>query len=240
MAAKKTTANVPKQALSKRRGTPTVESLCTHSVLFRLDGEWGTHDFEKLVRTLSQLQSLAVRATPNKRLVSTEAASQVMPWRGGFSVVNYFSALRADVPAELRPRIKRIRYSSPGIIEVLVGGAVVAGLMVRSIKKSAEAAGTVLDVLHKYRVHARELKLADIDLARGRVHLKKEQLEYIRMASKEIEQGGVIPAKLLDMVDASVQDHSLARLKARIAVLRRLEVLIRFDEEGLATLDEGE
>src|SRR5205814_5905484 len=62
---------------------------------------------------------------PNRDLEhSGNYAYEVFPWQGGYSAVDFYNRLKWAVSKRRRPRITRIEYASPGVIEL--GGLVVA------------------------------------------------------------------------------------------------------------------
>src|SRR5262245_9714287 len=89
-----------------------------------LDGEWSLENFSEFTRGYQDLYAFfhalqASGSADDEYGVRAHYAFRAYPWRGGWSAVDFYAALRAAIPVEERPRIVRIQYASPGLIELV-------------------------------------------------------------------------------------------------------------------------
>ena len=91
-----------------------------------IGGKWTLEDLYVFPRAYEQCYFLYLSLhQPNRDLEhSGNYAYEVFPWQGGYSAVDFYNRLKWAVSKRRRPRITRIEYASPGVIEL--GGLVVA------------------------------------------------------------------------------------------------------------------
>lgn len=81
-------------------------------------GNWFCHDFDKFTGLYSQLYAFFYCTTPQfiSNLSLKVESLLHSPWKGGFSRVNLFEALKRYIPAVHDLEVKKIVFNSPGEI----------------------------------------------------------------------------------------------------------------------------
>jgi hypothetical protein len=87
----------------------------------KLDNDWEMQELADLAKLYTQCYSL-VYSLSGDRVESTDeqvvdwfhGVYAKLPWRGGYTAVNFYNSLYAKIPYEQRPQIVEIRYASPG------------------------------------------------------------------------------------------------------------------------------
>ena len=120
-----------------------------------IDGNWSLEDLYVFPRAYEQcyFMYLALAAPPqaadDERIAR---AYEAFPWQGGYSAVDFYNQLKWSVPKRKRPTIIRIRYGSPGIIELgglLVSVAVIVERVVHTLCKAAREANQTYSAIHR-------------------------------------------------------------------------------------------
>lgn len=86
-----------------------------------IDGRWGIEDLRKfsdLVQDAYAFVFALTGAGTKSTRQHMESLFRKYPWRGGFSSVNFFDDLYRLIPSPERAQVKRIKYASPGFIEL--------------------------------------------------------------------------------------------------------------------------
>lgn len=165
-----------------------------------MDGEWGladlsgfgrqyNHLYAVLYSLLFYIADLSDVDEPSGWDWRDERAVHVYrayPWRGGYSAVNFYQSLLAQIPKDERPRIVRIEYASPGLLEV----ALVEVIARCSIKHIVTVVSdTFLKINATYsQIHRdmHERRLMRISAKREEIALTREQQEFARVSSERL------------------------------------------------------
>src|SRR4051794_32245808 len=88
-----------------------------------IDGRWGLENLAEFPRTYSQVYSIIYSLESDRQ--ETQADKRAIPytaypWIGGYSALNFYYGLYYLIPAEDRPRVASLRYSSPGHIDLFL------------------------------------------------------------------------------------------------------------------------
>jgi hypothetical protein len=199
-----------------------------------LDGEWTLFEFSQFARTYSQSYSVLYTLDPTIRLDADDEEIgyirhlyNAFPWRGGYSAVNFYEALRHRVPEEDRPTIKSIRYESPGWIELsLVVGI---ALSIKTIIKAFTASTKELNsTYHEIYTGMQNRKLTELDIKRKQIELTRDQRRFALESAEELAERMHFEhmAQLTEL-----SDNEVAALKILLSLYRRLRELEKIEQQ---------
>ncbi len=86
-----------------------------------IEGEWSLVDLYNFPRAFEQACFLVYSLMPERdedALERIHHAYRAFPWRGGYSVVNFYNQLKFVTSKEDRPQIASIHYASSSWLEV--------------------------------------------------------------------------------------------------------------------------
>ena len=222
----------------------------TYSI--HLDGDWSLDDFSAMPKPFLQLYSFHFHfVRRGKRLAfsaESDFATELIegdgqsatfnryPWQGGYSVVHFFDTLKVHTPDSFRPQVRRIAYASPGFIEL--GCCVAVALSVgKVIKIVCDSASTILRVYNEYHQEASrrnllrlEVQEKEISVAKQRISLRRDQLEFVREANAHLSSA--LKIRNVEALDRAT-GSPLRTMKVLMAYYRRLKVLMDFVEKGM-------
>src|SRR5258708_3921746 len=196
-----------------------------------IGGEWTLEALYIFPRAYEQCYFLYLALTPDTPEFEDDRvlyAYEAFPWQGGYSAVDFYNQLKWAVPRRRRPRITRIRYSSPGLIELGTLSVVVAlniEKVVRNICNSAKiVSGTYTAV---YR-----------DMQKRKLLRIKTEKEIRKLSPAEIR---IIEAHAEDIAD--ILDVNLGVLNERtgspyksvkilLSLFRRVRSLAWFQKDA--------
>jgi hypothetical protein len=196
-----------------------------------IGGKWTLEDLYVFPRLFEQCYFIYLALDPDSQEFDDDRvlhAYEAFPWQGGYSAVDFYNQLKWAVPRRRRPSITRIRYSSPGFIELGTLSVVVAlniEKVIRNICNSAKIiSGTYTAV---YR-----------DMQKRKLLRIKTEKEIRKLSLAEI---GVIEAHAEDIAD--ILDVNLdvlnertgspyKSLKILLSLFRRVRSLAAFQREG--------
>jgi hypothetical protein len=209
----------------------------------KIDGEWTLDNLYEFPRTYSQLYSLlyvlelasSELGDDSKEDLSdyrVESAFRSHPWRGGFSAVNFYQQLGYIVPNRDRPKIKSIRYESPGWLELTLAVAVASNIerLVTAFTKSGKHLNSLYKEIYK-GLHDR--RLMRIKVKRQEIALKRDQLRFVEESARSLSRG--LGFKNLDELNMLTQ-NPLGTLKILLSLYRRLRTLSKYESKGKADL----
>lgn len=142
-----------------------------------IDGKWETEELAYIPRKFIDLYSLLQNYKKPKKTTSEKMVD--MPWKGGFSAVNFYYYLRSSLL--IKPEIKAIQYASPGYIEFFADRET-SLIIKRNIDRylsNKEIIDTVYSNLSKY-IKDEEFNKMET------VFLTKEQEESLMQFSKNL------------------------------------------------------
>lgn len=199
------------------------------SVTVGIDGRWDIQDLadypQKLAAPYAFLYGL------KKTIISHVEAKKDLfiryPWRGGFSTVNFYRDLYALIPPVHRVIVEKIKYASPGEIQLQADSAVIEEL------HTAVAAMENLDSYGIYQQLRRDMSNFGF-LGRSPQEMK------ISAAAEEILEAhcrklahAISFTRLAELYELSGENWAHAA-KLLLAYYRRLEELAEFYESGKA------
>jgi len=158
------------------------------------------------------------------------------PWRGGYSTVHFFNRLYGTIPYSRKPRLKSIRYASPGWIELQAVIEVVHQIsgVVASLATTTWAAYECYGRIQKM---LSELKISNISAKERELELADKYAAFIGDALDEMSShlGEQDKARILEMAP-----NELAALKLELTVFRRLKPLVELENAGKLISDRNQ
>ena len=206
----------------------------THTQKLEVDGEWDMPDFGEFYSRYSDVYYFLSAShaftdenvDTEKRRAIKKAFAQT-PFKGGFSYVNFYATLPAAVPRSERLRMDRIKYESPGYVDVNGDGEAFmeTEAIIRSFLTNRAELRKIYEKFHSFLSKGRYLQMAAEDF-----QANDPANAYINHTS------GVLAEKLnlpnLDSVKSLVENNSLAFAKIILSLYRRLDETSRFFAQG--------
>jgi hypothetical protein len=195
----------------------------------RLDGSWNLEELSEATRDYIQLYGFVYSLLgdlPFGRRSEIDYLYGKFPWRGGYSTVNFFNQLFHKIPPELRPNVNRIRYESPGFIE-LEEVLIVAVSISAIVKAVCSSINMAHDTYRKIQKASTEHELTKIDLTSKELELTQRQLAFCDTESKRIAKILGLTDEQESLLDQRIQGNVVAKLKLLLSVYRRVEPLAK-------------
>jgi hypothetical protein len=199
-----------------------------------LNGDWDLGTMGEAFRAYTQLYAAAhfligsSEPIPLRR--SGETGQYSYPWRGGYSVVNLFRSLGAQLPKRFRPEVLEVTYASPGYIE-LVAACLAVSFVIRTITVSAHR------LLNVYKDVQKEIT------KRGLNQLEERQrtahVEFIEAAYGELTRTMALPDNAKARLQDATHEDPWARLKIVLALARRIETVAELTRAGIMSLNDA-
>jgi hypothetical protein len=199
-----------------------------------VDGEWDMPDFGEFYSRYSDVYyflSATHAFTDESR--STDARKVIKrtftttPFKGGFSYVNFFSALPASVTRHERLRMDKIRYESPGY--VLVHGDKdtfsETEALVRSFLDKRAQLRSMYNQLHEYLSKNKYLAMAGENFSS-----KDPAAGFIDDRATQIAEALGLPN--IEAVKSLVENNALVFAKIVLSLYRRLKDTAQFFAQG--------
>jgi len=195
-----------------------------------IGGKWTLEDLYVFPRAYEQCYFMYLalsdaREPEDERVVH---AYEAFPRQGGYSAVNFYNQLKWAVPKRRRPRLTRIEYSSPGVIELgglVVGVAVLIEKVVRTICNSAKDVNRTYSVIYR-DMHKRKLL---------RIKTENEIRKLTATERRVIEEHTDRIAHILDVDPSALNERtgsSYKSLKILLSLFRRVRSLSQFQTSG--------
>jgi len=159
----------------------------------------------------------------------SETGRYSYPWRGGFSAVNFFRSIHAQLPVRYRPEVLELSYASPGFIE-LVGYSAAISLVVRTVTKNAER---ILDLYKNIQEEIRKKELNKLEMRERHAHSS-----FIESAYRQLVDAIELPGDATERLHEVTEGDRWARLKIALALSRRIEKIAEFERANVLSLDE--
>ena len=196
-----------------------------------IGGEWTLEDLYVFPRAYEQCYFMYLALLSDAPEFEDDRvihAYEAFPWQGGYSAVNFYNQLKWAVPRKRRPRVTRIEYSSPGVIELgglVVGVAVLIEKVVRTICNSAK------DVNRTYSEIYRDMQ------KRKLLRVKREnEIRKLTAAERRVIEGHAERiAGVLDVDPRLLNERtgsSYKSLKILLSLFRRVRSLSQFQTNG--------
>lgn len=200
----------------------------------RLDGRWNLEELSAATKDYTQLYGFAyslLSDLPTARREEIDYIYGKFPWRGGYSTVNFFNQLFHKIPPNLRPKVERIQYASPGFIE-LTELLLVAGTVAGIVKAVCSTIGTAHDTYRKIQKGSVEHELAKINLTKEQLDLTQRKIAFCETASQSLVKLLGLTEVQDQLLDQKVQGNQIMKLKILLSVFRRVEPLSMKQSEG--------
>src|ERR1017187_1353263 len=199
------------------------------SGLYRIsiDGKWSLNDFYEFPHVYAQVYAFNCAFILERDEEDAERLAHTFssfPWRGGFSAVNFYNQLGAQVPKRLRPTVQSIRYASPGWMELglVISVAFNIGRVIDVVAKSGERINDFYTSIHK---GMRDRKLMQIDVKHKEIELAREQLDFVIQSSRKLPD--FMELDSLEKINMQ-SEHPLATLKILLSYYRRIRILNKY------------
>lgn len=225
----------PDSLLDTTHSVPLAESKYRISI----DGDWELEDWSVFPHNYGKAYALMYSLFERK----SGWAYHAYPWRGGYSTVNFYNALRDEIPEQHRPQVSSLQYSSPGWLELRL--SVPVALLV---KDSIKAYISHSNAREKYLDTMKELKARDllggqenrrlsvdsnVDSIGDSETLSEDDLSTIRSAMADLEKILNISGAVAEQLDA-VTSESLVSLKILLSYYRIIVILASYELDGRA------
>lgn len=210
---------------------PRIERKLNQSDSYRIeiDGKWLLRDFSDLFHLYNEVYSLYFLLD-----VSDESEPRVKealaryPWKGGYSVVNFYDDLFIYLGEENRPAVRAIQYASPGYIELSI--AVVVAMNIRRIVEQFTRAGHAInDLYHSIYKDLQARKLLSLDVRERELELSKKEAEFVGVMYSQFAQALEIPHPEAFL---KASPNVIAALKVLLSLFRRIQKLSQFQLQG--------
>ncbi len=204
------------------------------STQIELDGRWGLEELSDTTKDYIQLYGFAYSLISDLPVARQEEIDYIYGkflWRGGYSTVNFFNQLFHKIPPKLRPEVQRIKYSSPGFIELtellMVAGTV--ALIVTAVCRSIKSVHELYRSIQKASV---EHELSKINLAKENIDLTQKQISFCEKSSKRLVEAFGFTKEQEQLINQKVQGNPVMKLKILLSVYRRVKPLAEKQSEG--------
>jgi hypothetical protein len=213
----------------------------TENLKIAIDDKWELNDWHEFSYAYTQVYSLlysiaeSSAANHDKKnepeekganwfWVEQRTAYTRYPWRGGYSAFDFYQELYYSIPAENRPKVKSISYSSPGWLELTLVATMALSIekIVKSIARSVDIIDATVDRMHK---RAQKRKLLRATTRNREFKLTAEDIHFLKESSEEL-------ARLMGF-DSLEQLHKftgdpLVSFKILLSFYRRVRPLVDY------------
>ena len=209
-----------------------------------IDGKWELKDLHSFAYAYTQVYALIYsiaegKVTPANPDEESELACDDAfeyesrtaytryPWRGGYSVFDFYQELYYSIPEANRPKIKSISYASPGWLELtlLTTAALSIEKIVKSIARSVEIIDMTVDRMHK---RAQKRKLLRATTRNKQFELTTDDIRFLRESSEELAR--LMGFDSLDQLHKLTGDP-LVSFKILISFYRRVRPLADYQNQ---------
>lgn len=187
-----------------------------------IDNRWYLNEFGIFERKYSQLYSFLYPLINSKTNSNEEKLFNIynnFPWKGGFSSVHFFEALRKIIPSFHELQIQEIQYASPGYIQLSLDTLV------------ANKLTHILVATYENKAHLKERYEDSIKFLANNEARKAPSLEALEMLPTETkseaiqratELSNIIGLNKLKLTIQDLPQNPVVHLKIIQAVCRRL------------------
>lgn len=209
-------------------------------IKLHIDGRWELTDLNILTRVYIQVYGLLYSLDVADDFIEEEIQYIYgkYPWRGGYSAVNFYQNLFAKMPKEYKPRIKSIRYASPGFIELtqLVNVAKDISLIVGYVSAAILAANKTYSTIQK---GMRERRLSKLDLRSEELKALEQERNFIHKSIEDISQIMGVRKETLANLYLRTENNELAVVKILSSLYRRARDLAKLQNKQQLDLKRG-
>ncbi|WP_211665491.1 hypothetical protein [Leucothrix arctica] len=158
------------------------------------------------------------------------------PWRGGYSVINFFQRSYGLTNEEHKLQVSKLQYASPGFIELtgVIGVAADVATLVSTLCGSVFAINKTYDsVVSSY--HKR--KLGSINVQEAASKLSRDDIEFVRNSVKNLSESFNLKHEHITAIQQISNENELVQLKMLLALYRRAEPIVEQQDSGKARLE---
>ncbi len=205
-----------------------------------IDGSWEMQEFGQFYQRYSDIYGF-ISATDiwqdpqasQTTKVAIKAEFLGRPFRGGFSYVHFFTELMDRIPANDRPSLKKVKYASPGVVE---------------LKGKPNTFKTLEKVIENFLANKKDLKDQYSEFHK---YLSKQKLlrtpgsdyktneassAYISQKTKILSDS--LGAFDFDLISELSNKNALVAAKIVLAMFRRVEEAASFFAQGRMSFNE--
>lgn len=215
---------------------PETSFADANSYFIKLDKRWKLDELSDFSKNYEQsyYAAFAIEALRKESSLGLDTQRRLLtqmsryPWRGGFSTVHFYYGVKRIVGKKRQPEIKRIKYASPGFIELSAIQEIALGLGI--IVSSACGSITLINSTYN-RIYKglREREMNEISVERSRIELAKEQREFLLQSIDDMGQHLNL-ADQSKLIDAS--GNEFRALKILLSMYRRIRIVSRYQEDA--------
>jgi len=218
------------------RFDPKTRFSDSESYFIQLDKRWKLDELSNFSKNYEQsyyavfaLEALRADSSlgfdTQERLLSQMS---LYPWKGGYSTVHFYYGVKRIVGRKRQPEIQKIKYSSPGFIELsaIQDIALNLGIIVASVCGSIKLINSTYNGIYK---GLRERELNEVSVEKARLELTKEKREFLLQSIDEVGQ----QLNLGDqekLIEAS--GNEFRALKILLSMYRRVRIVAQFQEDN--------
>jgi hypothetical protein len=217
--------------------TPEEEQWFENPERYRIlmDGRWELKDLYAVPHYFEQCYSFIYCFDATVRPIDINRIAFALrgyPWRGGYSYLNIYSVLRMQITWRDRPRIREIKYASPGWLDLALNHdvALQVAKAVSALAGSAAVAAKSYAVAHKaltsVKTEREKAKLKNIKLT------AEQDATLMKLCDSHARFLGFQSVKALNKQTGSPD----VTLRLLLAHQRRLRELGRYIEKGKISL----
>ncbi|MFF3704988.1 hypothetical protein [Pseudomonas qingdaonensis] len=199
-----------------------------------LDKEWTLEELGVVSSKYNQLYAFAYSLLPNlsaSHRLHVITAYANLPWRGGYSTVNFFHHVFRLIPSGDQPQVTRITYASPGFIE-LAALIPACWAVSRIVTALANAIRTANDTYDHIRKGMRERKLSQLRADLEALELQAKTLEFCETSCNQLVRTMGLTAEENAVLDLRTKGNKLMKLKLLMSVYRRAAPLAEKQSQG--------
>lgn len=205
--------------------------------IIKLDRRWRLEDFSILAKEYQQLYGFfhALRSINEGSFSRLEF--ERMPWMGGGSVVGFFGTMGRFIPPENKPIVERIRYESPGVIELglFVEVAKDIGVIVGALASTASSAAGAYHLIYTQYQKRKLTKLKIKDLEEKQL---REEIIFVKNAVKDLHENFKLTDSQIKALCQLSKDDELVQLKMLLALYRRAKPIADLQKNGKAKFED--
>lgn len=200
-----------------------------------LGDDWDLDDLYEYPHALSQCYAFVYCLDSKLEPYDSERIASAMhsyPFRGGFSYVNIYSVLKAQIPRRDRPKIASIKKASPGWLDLFLNVDVAYHLAGSVTSLAAAGYGAVVTYKKAYQL------VLSINEERRKSQVENMKLDAMQMKMFNllcVEIAKSLGFKNLKELHEYTGNPEVS-LKLLMAHYRKMETLLKYEQQGKASL----
>jgi len=203
--------------------------------LIPIGGRWTLEDLYEFPRAYEQCYFAYLVLSPEASEPEDDRvlwAFEGFPWQGGYSAVDFYNQLKWAVPKRRRPRINRIKYASPGLIELgglVVSIAVIIEKVVHTLCNAAKDVNRTYSAIHRDMQKRKLLRIKTENQIQRLTPLEQRVVD-----GHAEEMAGILDVDLRRLNERT--GTSYKSLKIMLSLFRRLRQIAKFQKGGKVNL----